>query len=362
MSPTREQLEQRWREQLADLAARGRLRSLCAPSGHDFSSNDVLGLGDSPIAATGSRLLRGHRQAWDALEHTLAEWHGAEAALVFGSGYAANEGVLSTLIEPGDFVLSDALNHASIIDGLRLARAERFIYRHGDLAHVREGLELARGRACFIVTESLFGMDGDIAPLAELVALARAHGALVVVDEAHATGVFGAQGSGLVDAHRLRSEILASVHTGGKALGVPGAYVAGSTLLRDVLVNRCRSLIYTTALPPIAAEWWQASVKRVREDPAARERVQMLARDFRGALDAHAVPHFGESYIVGIPLGSDERAVRVAAQLQREGYDIRAIRPPTVPEGTSRLRVSVHADHTPELLSALATSLAIAIR
>lgn len=364
MSTTRFLLETRWREQLSELAVAARLRSLRPPAGHDFSSNDVLGFGaEAPgVAATGSRLLRGHREAWDTLEQTLAGWHRSEAALIFNSGYAANEGLLSTLIAPGDFVLSDALNHASIIDGLRLCRAQRFIYRHCDLLHLAEGLALAKGRATFIVTESLFGMEGDIAPLADIVALADAFGAVVIVDEAHATGVFGPQGSGLVDALALRDDILATIHTGGKALGVPGAYVASSELVREVLVNRCRSLIYTTALPPIAAEWWKASVRRVREEPQAREHVQTLARDFRAMLTLRAVPHFGESYIIAIPLGEDTRAVAVAERLQNEGYDIRAIRPPTVPEGTARLRISVHADHTPKLLDSLASALAQALK
>jgi len=361
---TLDALTTRWRSQLAALSAAGRLRTLRPPAGHDFSSNDVLGFGaeDPQLAATGSRLLRGHREAWDRLEDTLASWHRTQAALVFNSGYAANEGVLSTLIAPGDYVLSDALNHASIIDGLRLSRADRFVYRHGDLLHLAEGLAQAQGRAAFIVTESLFGMDGDIAHLADIAELAEAFGAVVIVDEAHATGVFGPQGSGLVDALGLRDEVLATVHTGGKALGVPGAYVACSELVRDVLVNRCRSLIYTTALPPITAEWWQTSVRRVREDPIARERVQTLARDFRTWLTQREVPHFGESYIVGIPLGDDARAVAVAERLQGEGFDIRAIRPPTVPEGTARLRISVHANHTPDLLERLASALAKALK
>lgn len=364
MNATRTILQARFREHLSQLSAAGRLRTLRAPVGRDFSSNDVLGFGaENPsIAATGSRLLRGHREAWDSLEHTLAGWHRAQAALVFTSGCAANEGLLSTLVAPSDYVLSDALNHASLIDGLRLARAERFIYRHCDLLHLAEGLAAAKGRATFIVTESLFGMDGDIAPLADLVELAEAYGAVVIVDEAHATGIFGPQGSGLVDALGLREEVLATIHTGGKALGVPGAYVATSELVRDVLVNRCRSFIYTTALPPIAAQWWQTSVRRVREEPLARERVQTLARDFRALLTERAVPHIGESYIVGIPLGADARAVAVAEELQREGFDVRAIRPPTVPEGTARLRISVHADHTPALLDDLASALARALR
>src|SRR5438132_12246963 len=218
-----------------------------------------------------SRLLRGHQAIWEEVETALARWHGAEATLMMTSGYAANEGLLSTLLEPRDWVASDALNHASIIDGLRLSRAERFIYRHLDLDHLEAGLRaVARTRSVqrhlFVVTESLFGMDGDLAPLESLVLLAERYGASVIVDEAHSTGCFGPTGSGCVDAAGLRERVLATVHTGGKALAVAGAYLCGSALLRELLINRCRHFIFTTALPPIMAAGWPDALRRVRPD------------------------------------------------------------------------------------------------
>src|SRR5262249_48339200 len=199
-------------------------------------------------------LLRGHHPIWDEVETMLALWHGVEAALIFTSGYSANEAVLSTLIEPHDFVASDALNHASLIDGLRLSRAEKFIYRHADVDHLARGLGAAArtrtpGRQLFIVTESLFGMEGDDAPLREIVEVAERYDAQVIVDEAHATGCCGPRGRGRVDLE-LRRRVCATVHTGGKALGVPGAYVAASAVLKEVLINRARQFIFTTALPP----------------------------------------------------------------------------------------------------------------
>jgi 8-amino-7-oxononanoate synthase len=349
-------LQSRWRSELERLRAEGRWRRLTPPAGIDFSSNDYLGYGKRlwPAVAgghsgTASRLLRGHHPVWDEVESALAQWHGAEAALVFSSGYSANEGLLATVIEPGDWVASDQLNHASIIDGLRLSRAERFIYRHNDLDHLDNGLRHAvprdGRRERFIVTESLFGMEGDRAPLAGLVALAERHGAHVIVDEAHATGCFGATGGGLIEAGGLRRRILASVHTGGKALGVHGAYVVGSATLKELLVNRCRHLIFTTALPPILGQWWLQALAQVAADDSVRMRLHNAATVVRRGLADHGIAAGGGDYIVPLLVGPDDRAVAAAWQLQDAGFDIRAIRPPTVPPGTARLRVSVHADH-----------------
>lgn len=350
----------RLRRVLDELERKGRRRTLSPPSGHDFSSNDVLGAGalHPEIAATASRLLRGHRQEWDEVEAALAEWHGVEATTLYNTGYAANLGLLSALLGEGDYVLSDALNHASIIDGLRSTRAERFIYRHGDLAHLREGLAQANGRPTFIVTESLFGMEGDIP---DLNAIAACDAALIV-DEAHATGVFGPRGSGIIDSLALRQRVVASVHTGGKALGVPGAYVAGNQLLHDFLVNTSRNLIFTTALPPIAAAWWRDSLQRTQANDAGRARVQGLSDHLRLALRERDVPHLGQTYIVLIPVGDDRKAVQLAQRVQAGGFDVRAIRPPTVPEGSARLRISIHANHDEALLDALADALAAAWR
>src|SRR5262249_10989144 len=258
-------LRGRWSSLLEQLRAENRYRTLGVPHGVDLASNDYLGYGDGtwasrhvrmhgiqpeagrtlPRSGMASRLVRRHQPIWDEVETALARWHGAEAALMMPSGYAANEGLLSTVITSEDWVASDALNHASIIDGLRLAGAERFIYRHLDLDHLEAGLRAAsasrtRRRELFVVTESLFGMDGDLTPLERLIPLAERYGTSVIVDEAHSTGCFGPFGSGCVDTAGLRARVLATVHTGGKALGVAGAYVCGSALLRELLINRCR--------------------------------------------------------------------------------------------------------------------------
>jgi 8-amino-7-oxononanoate synthase len=308
-------------------------------------------------------LLRGHHPIWDEIEATLANWHGVEKALMMNSGYSANEGLLSTVIQREDWVASDQLNHASIIDGLRLSRAERFIYRHRDLNHLKDGLITAAAvrsssRQLFIVTESLFGMDGDIAPLAEIVALAERYNAHVIVDEAHSTGCYQQTGSGLVDALGLRHRVLATVHTGGKALAVTGAYVCGSALLCELLVNRCRHFMFATALPLAIGPWWREAISRVRVDTAARESLHQAAQFFRRELARHGVQAIGTEYIVPIIVGSDRQAEHVADQVRRYGWDIRAIRSPTVPKGSARLRLSIHANHPSTLLTDVAAEIA----
>jgi 8-amino-7-oxononanoate synthase len=206
----------------------------------------------------------------------------------------------------------------------------------------------------FIVTESLFSMDGDRAPLREIVDLAERYGAKVIVDEAHSTGCFGRDGSGCVDEAGVRSRILASVHTGGKALGVPGAYICGSKLLKDYLINRCRHLIFTTALPAACGSWWLEMLPKVQGDLEGRNALHESAAVFRSELAANGIAAPGDCYVVPIIIGEDARSVRIARALQDRGFDIRAIRPPSVPPGTSRLRVSVHADHDPAMLRELA--------
>jgi 8-amino-7-oxononanoate synthase len=382
----------RWTEALDGLKAQDRFRSLSPPRGVDFTSNDYMGYGNGRLGRTlsvsdgvlnshpvadaqgssgtsglASRLLRGHHPIWDDVEASLAEWHGVESALVMNSGFTANEGLISTVVEPGDWVASDELNHACIVEGLRLCRPRKFVFRHNDLVQLEDGLKKQAanrpaGRAMFVITESLFSMDGDRAPLPEIVQLAERYGAHVIVDEAHATGCHGPTGSGVVDGLGLRSRVLATVHTGGKALGVTGAYICGSRLLRDYLVNKCRHLIFTTALPPAIGAWWLAALPNVRSDDEGRLQLHTNAARFHSALAERGVPTLGDSYIVPVVLGNDTRAVRVASRLQECGYDIRAIRPPSVPQGTARLRISIHADHTPELLDRLAEHVVEAIR
>jgi 8-amino-7-oxononanoate synthase len=356
-------LESRWKGERDRLLSAGRYRQLGPPAGVDFCSNDYLGYArrrwpqvEGSRSGAASRLLRGHHTIWDEVEAALARWHVAETALIFTSGYMANEGLLGTVIDPGDWVASDQHNHASIIDGVRLSRAERFVYRHNDLNHLEHGLRQssqtnAAGSERFIVTESLFGMEGDRAPLKGLVELAARYGAHLIVDEAHATGCFARTGGGLVDEVGLRPGVLATVHTGGKALGVPGAYVAGPRYLKEMLVNRCRHLIFTTALPPVVGEWWLQTLEHVVLDHKARLSLHAAAKTFREALSQQGIACGGGDYIMPLMLGEDLRAVEAARHLQEAGFDIRAIRPPTVPEGTARLRVSVHADHDQETLA-----------
>ncbi len=362
-------LAERWTEELQSLRGLGRYRTLAAPTGIDFTSNDYLGYGtrfrnysDLPISGMASRLLRGHHPIWDEVEAALADWHGAEAALMMTSGYAANEGLLATVVEPGDWVAVDELDHACILDGLRLVRPRKFAFRHHDLNHLEDGLkaEVERGRAGrerFVVTESLFSMDGDRPDLKAMVELCEKHGAHLIVDEAHSTGCYGATGSGCVDELGLRERVLATVHTGGKALGVMGAYICGSRLLKEWLVNRCRHLIFTTALPPVVGAWWLAMLDRVRSDDRARRQLHSNSARFRAALADSGIAVAGTEFIVPVILGDDDRAVRTAAILQERGFDVRPIRPPSVPSGTARLRVSIHADHTAEQLDALAVAL-----
>lgn len=365
----------RWTTALDQLRSQGRFRQFAPPMGTDFTSNDYLGYASLPNppaddlsrSGTASRLLRGHHPIWDEVESTLAAWHRAEAVLMMTSGYAANEGLISTLMEPGDWVASDELNHACIVDGLRLARCRRYVFRHNDLNHLEDGLraEAAKnepGRERFVTTESLFSMDGDRAGLREIAVLCERYGAYLIVDEAHSTGCFGPSGSGCVDALGVRNQVLASVHTGGKALALPGAYIAGSRLLMEYLTNRCRHLIFTTALPPAVGAWWQTGIARVQRDAASRERLHANAAHFRAELGRHGVPAHGTDYIVPVIAGDDPRAVAAAARIREQRFDVRAIRPPSVPLGTARLRISVHADHDPAVLTRLAASVAEALR
>ncbi|HEX4590347.1 MAG TPA: aminotransferase class I/II-fold pyridoxal phosphate-dependent enzyme, partial [Gemmataceae bacterium] len=208
----------------------------------------------------------------------------------------------------------------------------------------------------------LFSMDGDLAPLAELIALAERYDAHVIVDEAHTTGCCGPAGSGCVDAAGLRRRVLATVHTGGKALGVTGAYICGSRLLKEYLVNRCRHLIFTTALPSVIGAWWLEMLERVKQDDDGRRRLHENAAEFRSALAAQNIAAAGTEYVVPVVLGDDIRAVRAAESLQQQGFDVRAIRPPSVPRSTARLRIAIHAEHGRDVLDRLAAAVAGAVQ
>lgn len=337
--------------------ARGLQRTLRPPQGVDLTSNDYLGLAahpairaaladalarGEPTGGTGSRLLTGQHQAWADLEARFATWQGTEAALFHATGFAANTGLLAALVEPGDVVLSDALNHASLIDGLRLTRAERVVVPHLDLAAYAHALEAAAGRPTWVVVESVYSMDGDRAPLPQLVALCRAHGASIIVDEAHATGLLGPTGAGWIEATGTRDGVFASVHTAGKALGQSGAFVCGSAAMVDWLVQKSRPFVFSTAPAPFLASGLRAAMNLVQDDPGRRARPAALGRRLRAALTGIDTGT-SDTWIVPVHVGSPERATRLQSELQAAGWDARAIRPPTVPQGTSRVRLVLHA-------------------
>ena len=365
----------RARDGLDALEARSQLRRLEIVRGVNFCSNDYLGLstdvrlreavaaalaGGSPVGSTGSRLLSGHSLIWEELENELAQFAGAEAALYFNSGYAANVGLFSCILQPDDVVFSDSANHASIIDGIRLSGARKVIFPHLDL-NVLEG-ELRRYASGpgqrFIALESVFSMGGDRAPIAGLLALAERYGAELIVDEAHATGVLGPQGRGLVAAAGAAHRVLAVVHTCGKALAGMGAFVSCSNVLKQYLVNHARTFIFSTALPPYLAAQMRAAIRIVAAADAERVRLQNLAAHLRARLrDNGFDTAHSDSQIVPVILGENERALAFAARLGEEGFAVRAIRPPTVPAGTARLRLSLTVGHTTEILDRLADAL-----
>lgn len=356
------QFEQRIRSRIRELEEAGLRRTLQPPSGIDLSSNDYLGLAAHPLlkqkmaeavleqgcGSTGSRLLRGERTDLAAVERRFAAFKNTEASLYFGSGYTANIGVLATFIERHDMVLTDAQNHASIVDGIRLSRAKRVKFRHCDIDDVARKLRTfphgPTGTQKFLVTESLFSMDGDFAPLAAYAELCRETDTVLIVDEAHAVGVYGASGSGYIEHTNTGSEVFVSVDTAGKALGVSGAFVSGPEWAVDYLIQRARPFMFSTAPPPALAAALDASLTVIEREPERRRRVQELAGSLRGMLAGQGVDiGRSQSQIVPVLLGENDRAKTVAAELQHEGFDIRAIRPPAVPPGTARLRVSVNA-------------------
>ncbi|HEY4277064.1 MAG TPA: 8-amino-7-oxononanoate synthase [Conexibacter sp.] len=371
---------------LAEIGAAGLLRSLRtidSPSGPRVEvdgrdalllcSNDYLGLAGHPAvraaaaeaalrwgAGSGaSRLVSGTLAPHVQLEQELAAFKGAEACLLFGSGFLANTGVVAALAGRGEIVLSDALNHASIVDGCRLAAAETVVYPHGDVDAIASALRAAGDRPATIVTDAVFSMDGDRAPLVEIVELARRHGARVIVDEAHATGVVGAGGRGLVVELGLTAEVDVVIGTLSKALGSYGAFACCDARTRDFLVNRARTLIYSTAPPPPSVGAALAALSIVREQPSLVERLWLNARALRGALGGHGFAvEPGEMPIVPLVLGGPREATALCERALAAGVFAQAIRPPTVPEGTSRLRLVARADHDPADLVAAAATLA----
>jgi len=368
-------LNERILAELSDLETRAELRHLETVHGIDLSSNDYLALATDPrmkqavlagvesvarIASTGSRLLSGHDEAWTAVERDFARWVDAEAALYFTSGYAANVGLLGAILRPEDVVFSDSANHASLIDGMRLAKCRRVIFPHLDLNvlehELRQNASSAGARV--IVVESIFSMEGDRAPLSDLSALAALYGAELIVDEAHATGVRGARGSGCVAEARLSGRILASVHTCGKALAAAGAFVCASENLRRLLINRARTFIFNTGLPPHFAAQVATGMKLAAEANHERAQLMELGSFVRNELQTRGFDTgTSDSHIVPVLLGSNEAAIHMAACLRMKGFGVRGIRPPTVPEGTARLRLSLTAKLSKDALSALVAAM-----
>jgi 8-amino-7-oxononanoate synthase len=364
-----------FRNLLADLAGQARLRRLNPRAGIDFSSNDYLGLAGSPrladaarraidagvpVGAAGSRLLRGNVGLQEAFEAEAARFFGAEAVLGFGGGYVANFALLSTLPQRGDLLLLDELCHASANEGARAGRAEVLRFRHGDVGHAGEMIADWRKRgnrgAVWIAVESLYSMDGDVAPLDDLAVLADAQGFLVV-DEAHATGVYGPDGRGL--AHHLEGrENVVTLHTLGKALGGSGALICASKLLISFMINRSRPFIFATAPSPLMAAVGIEALAILRDEPERRAALQAHVELFNAEL-ARRLPgvRTSGSQIVPLIVGGDAETMELAARIQEKGFDVRGIRPPTVPEGTSRLRVSLTLNATQDDVVRLAETL-----
>nr|WP_211485286.1 8-amino-7-oxononanoate synthase [Corallococcus exiguus] len=326
----------------------------------NFSSNDYLGLAASPavraaaasalerygVGTGASRLVVGDMVPHQRLEARLARFERAEAVRLFNSGYAANTGILPALVGPGDAVFSDALNHASLVDGCRLSRARVVVYPHADVAALTRALAETPARRKLVVTDSVFSMDGDVAPLRELLAACEAHGAALMVDEAHATGVLGARGAGLCEALGVEDRVDLRMGTLSKALGGLGAYVATSRAVADLLVSRARPFVYSTALPAALCAAAERAVDLVEHDPAPRERLWGHIHRFTDGLRALGLPAEPRSAIFPVILGEPARALDAAKRLREEGLLVKAIRPPTVPDGTSRLRFCLSAAHT----------------
>ena len=331
----------------------------------NFSSNDYLGLSSHPgiikaareaaapvFGSSSSRLMTGNTLSHGALEEETASFKGKPAALVFNSGYQANVGVISALSGRGDVIFSDRLNHASIIDGIILSGAKLLRFRHNDTGHLEELLsaERHRYRRSLMITETVFSMDGDIAPVDEITALKKKYDSLLMVDEAHATGVFGKTGAGIMEERGVTDDCDIVMGTFSKALGSFGAYVACSETLKQYLVNTCRSFIYSTALPVSVIRTNMAAIDIVKKERYRGDALLMNSAYLRERLKEKGFETKGDSQIIPVITGSSEAAVRLSEGLKGKGYWVTPVRPPTVPEGSSRLRVSVTCNHTREMI------------
>jgi len=353
------------------LSAEGRRRSLERLGGSDFASNDYLGLAQSielreatadavnrqvPVGAGGSRLLRGNHAEHEALEESASSYFGAESALYFANGFAANMTLFATAPQRGDLVVYDEWIHASVHDGLARTRAERAVARHNDAQAIDDAIVGWRERGgvgrVWIAVESLYGMDGDGPDLAELDALASRRGAVLVIDEAHATGVFGPGGRGRAAFLEGRENVV-TVHTCGKALGTAGALVCGPRVLKEFLVNRGRAFIFSTAPSPLVAAVTRAAIDLCERSDSRREELRRRVDCATRALSLYCGLKGSGSHVVPIVVGEDGAAVELAAGLRARGFDVRAIRPPTVPVGTARLRVALTLNVTESAVESL---------
>ncbi len=364
------------RDVLDALDARGRLRALAPRTGLDFTSNDYLALAESqtlrdaaadalargvPLGAGGSRLLRGNHPEHEALEEEAAAFFGAETAMYFPTGFAANAALVATLPRREDLIVYDALIHASLRDGLAPARIAAVETPHNDVTAIEDAIKRWRagggtGRV-WIAAETLYSMDGDRAPLADLVALAARHDAMLLLDEAHATGVYGEQGRGLAAQYEGAPNII-TLHTCGKGLGASGALICLPRVMRDFMVNRGRAFIYSTAPSPLMASVVRAALAYAAHADQERAELAALVRHAGSLIKDRLGIEPSGSQILPVIVGPDTRAVALASAMQARGYDIRAIRPPTVPEGTARLRIAITRHATPEILDALFADLA----
>ncbi|MBI5524843.1 MAG: 8-amino-7-oxononanoate synthase [Deltaproteobacteria bacterium] len=373
-------------ERLDELSLRRSLRVLsgragvhCRLDGRDvvnFSSNDYLGLaGDTDIGRTlagataelgsgagASRLVGGHHEAHAALEREFADWMGAPRAVFLPSGYHANIAALTAVCGPGDTIFSDELNHASIVDGCRLSGASVVVYRHADAGSLAEKLgEAASEGLRLVVTESIFSVDGDEAPLAQIAALKRPHGFLLMIDEAHAIGCYGPGGRGLCAEQGISREMDLLVGTFGKAVGASGAAIACGDLLAELAINRGRTFMFTTATPPAVTEMVRAAIRRARDAEDRRKRLRENAALFRAGCQKQGFSIPGARAICPVILGAERRALLAMERLWDSGFYVQALRPPTVPAGACRLRISVSAAHTTDDIGGLAAALTEAL-
>jgi 8-amino-7-oxononanoate synthase len=330
----------------------------------NLSSNNYLGLAGHPLlkkgaleaverlgcGATASRLIVGNFDLYEEAEKELADFKNTEAALIFNSGYTANVGIITSLVTKGDLVLSDKLNHASIIDGILLSKADYIRYQHRDLSSLEKALDQAKGyRRKLIVTDTVFSMDGGFAPLPEIVALKEHYGAILMIDEAHGGGIFGDHGRGVAEFYDVAKKVEVNMGTLSKAFGCAGAYVAGKKILIDYLLNKARSLIFTTGLPPAVVGSILAALQVVRTEKWRREQVLFKAAWMRERLQAAGFNLLnGQSQIIPVIIGDNETTLEFSRRLMAANILAVAIRPPTVPANSARLRLTVMATHREE--------------